>query len=91
MELNGYRAEIDTVDRELIRLLERRFDIAAGIAQYKLAHDLPVTDAPREADKLRAVRAMCRPETADHIAGIFEAVMAGSRAYQMERMEGTNG
>ena len=87
MELYELRGQIDAIDRELIALLERRMDAAAGIADYKRAHDLPVLDVRRETEKLASVRAQCRPVTADGIAEIFTAVMAASRAYQQARME----
>lgn len=87
MELKELRAQIDEIDRALIALLEQRMDAAAGVADYKLAHGLPVLDASREAEKYAAVRAQCRPETADHIERVFVAALAASRAYQQARME----
>ena len=87
MELTELRREIDAIDRELVELLERRMDMAAGVAQYKMTRGLPVLDAGREAEKLDAIRAMCRPETRSHIAGLFGHIMAASRAYQTSLME----
>ena len=87
MELTELREQIDAIDRELVALLERRLDVSAGIGRYKLAHDLPVLDASREAEKLAAIRAMCRPETQAHIDRAFDAILAGSRAYQGQLME----
>ena len=91
MELNEYRAQIDELDRRLIALLEQRFNVAAGIAEYKETHALPVQDTGREAEKLAAVRAQCRAETGDLIAGIFEAVLSASRAWQTRLREEKHG
>ena len=91
MDLTELRTEIDAIDRELIALLERRMDVAAGIASYKQERGLPVLDGAREAEKLDAVRVQCRPETAENIADIFKAVMAASRAHQKRLMEGGHG
>lgn len=91
MELSERRNEIDRLDRQLTELLERRMDAAAEIAAYKKAHGLPVLDASREAEKLSSIRAMCRPETAGLVCGVFEAVMAASRAYQEKLMEENHG
>ncbi len=91
MELNELRARIDGVDRELIRLLERRMDISEEIAVWKKAHEVPVLDAAREEEKLAAVRARCRPERAEVIAEIFRSIMAGSRAVQNARTEDRHG
>lgn len=82
MELKTLRSEIDSVDRQLIELLEKRMDIAARIAAWKAAAGIPTLDTGREAEKLEAVRALCRPETADLIADVFQDVMAASRTYQ---------
>lgn len=87
MNLDELRAEIDGLDRELIRLLEARMDVSSRIAAYKQAAGKPVLDTAREAEKLAAVHARCRPETADGIRDIFRAVMAASRAYQTRLME----
>lgn len=91
MDLTELRIEIDQVDRALIALLERRLDIAGAIADYKQAHGLPVLDSSREAVKLEAVRAQCRPESADLIAGLYGPIMAASRSWQTKRMEVNHG
>ena len=91
MTLSELREQIDAVDTQLLALLERRMDVAAGIADYKQAVGKPVLDAAREREKLAAVRAQCRPETADGIVSIFEAVLSASRAHQTQRMEKRHG
>ncbi len=91
MELNKLREQIDAVDGQLIALLEQRMDIAAAIAAYKKSHGLAVLDAGREAAKTEAVKAQCRPETADLIAGLYGPIMAASRAYQERLMEEQDG
>ena len=90
MELTELRARIDEIDAALIELLEQRMDVAAGVADYKIAHGLPVLDASREKEKYAAIRAKCRPETADGIESIFAAALAASRAYQQARMEASH-
>ena len=91
MDLSELRIQIDALDRQLAELLERRMDVAAEIAAYKQAHGLPVLDASREAEKLASIRTMCRPETAELVSGVFETVMAASRAWQETLMEGRHG
>lgn len=82
MELEKLRKQIDGIDEALIELLQRRMDVAAGIAAYKRENGLPVLDAAREADKLADIRSRCRPELAGHIACLYKAVFAVSRDYQ---------
>ncbi len=91
MDLTELRKEIDGIDRQLVTLLERRMDVSVGVAEYKRAHGLPVLDTGREAEKLTAVRAMCRPATAGPIAGVFQAIMDASKTYQTLLMERDHG
>ena len=91
MDLNELREKIDAVDRQLIELLEQRLDVAAQIAAYKKAHGLAVLDPGREAAKVEAVKAQCRPETAELIGALYGPIMAASRAYQERLMEAQDG
>ena len=91
MELSELRKEIDALDRQLVDILERRMDVAAGIAAVKAENGIPVLDAARETEKIASIRAMCRPETAELLPAVFEAVMAASRSYQEKLMEERHG
>lgn len=90
-DLTALRKEIDEIDRQLVALLERRMDVAAGVAAYKRENNLPVLDAGREAEKLAAIAGLCRPETAGLILDVFVAIMAASRGYQSALLERENG
>ena len=48
MDLKDYRNEIDSIDSQLIRLFSQRMETAAGIAQYKKDHGMPVLDQGRD-------------------------------------------
>ena len=91
MDLQELRRQIDQVDAGLIALLEKRFDVAASIADYKMANGLPVMDAGREEEKIAAVKAQCRPDTAELIGSLYGPIMAASRTYQARRMEERHG
>ena len=91
MDLAELREQIDVVDKELIALLERRFDIAASIADYKQVHSLPVLDTGREKAKIEAVKAQCRPGTAELIGSLYGPIIAATRAYETGRMEERHG
>lgn len=87
MELSELRTQIDAIDAQLIELLERRMDVAAGVAEYKRGTGKPVLDAARELEKLQAVSDRCRPETTELITGLFAEIMAASRAFQTRLLE----
>lgn len=42
------RREIDEIDRELMRLFEKRMQVSEEIAQYKFSRDIAVFDSSRE-------------------------------------------
>lgn len=46
--MEEYRKEINSIDEELVKLLERRFNVVLKIGKYKKEHDLPVYDEKRE-------------------------------------------
>ena len=81
--LEESRAAIDAVDREIVRLFEKRMTIARDVAAYKIAAGLPVLDRSREAQVLESRTAMLQdPCWAESIRALYEAVMAISRAEQ---------
>ncbi len=48
MSLKSLRSSIDKIDRKILRLLERRFEIVKGIADLKATEDLEIQDDERE-------------------------------------------
>ena len=48
MELNKARTEINNIDKEIVNLLEKRFNIVNEIGCYKRKQNLPVYDENRE-------------------------------------------
>ncbi len=47
-DLNQIRDEINHVDKEIVKLLEKRFNLALNVGVYKLMNNLPVLDDERE-------------------------------------------
>ena len=86
MDLSDYRKQIDAIDDQLIDLIQQRMDVAAGIADYKLAHDLPVLDASRERQKLRDICSKARPEMQNYLRVLYSSMFEISRAYQNRRI-----
>lgn len=56
--LAGYRARIDELDDQLIRLLAERFDITKAVGKYKAETGLPPADPGREAEQVARLRAI---------------------------------
>lgn len=48
-KLNEHRREIDTIDEQMLQLLEKRLAIIKKIADLKTRENLPIRDTNREA------------------------------------------
>jgi chorismate mutase / prephenate dehydratase len=77
------RAEIDSIDAELLRLLERRAEVASEIGALKRRAGLPICDPGREREVLRRVRQR-NPGALDDLGvmRIFRSIMRESRRLQ---------
>ncbi|GIW86937.1 MAG: prephenate dehydratase [Isosphaeraceae bacterium] len=81
--LAALRAEIDDLDQQLVRLLNRRAEIATRIGQLKDHGNLPVWSPAREEEVLARVMEYHRgPLPAETLRLIFRELMSGSRALQ---------
>ena len=57
-DLKEIRAEIDSVDKELVSLYEKRMSLTEQVADYKLSTGKKVFDKAREEEKLEKVTSM---------------------------------
>ncbi len=85
MDLKELRTEIDAIDDELVRLFGKRMDIAAQIADYKKANNLPILVPAREREKLVDVAAKAGPEMANYTRVLYSMLFELSRSYQSKR------
>lgn len=84
-DLQTLRGEIDTIDRQMVALFEKRMACARGVAAYKLAHDMPVLDASREEQVLASRAAMLEdPALAAPLQALYRHIMALSSDSQRE-------
>ncbi len=83
-ELKQTRDHIDSVDREIVRLLAQRSQLVLRAARAKAAIGAPVLDAAREADMASARRQWANDAKldADSVAEVFRAVLTMSRRAQ---------
>ena len=82
MGIEELRAEIDRIDRELVRLYQERMETVKQIGEYKKEHHLPVTDSSREREVLERVGEMAGRENAEDLRELFALLMAQSRRRQ---------
>ena len=82
MRLDDYRAEIDTIDKQITKLLEQRMQTVRNIGICKQTMGKPVLDASRENSKLETLKAQTDEDSYSYIAEIFKEIMAQSRRFQ---------
>ena len=87
MDLNDYRAEIDRIDEELLRLFLERMELADGIAAYKREKRLPVLDERREREKLERIAEKAPEELRDDAVSLYKLLFALSRSRQTRLLE----
>jgi len=81
--ISELREEIDRVDEELLRLLNRRARIAVEIGELKRRAGLPVCDRTREREVLsRPWAAEAGPLGRGAVARIFRRIICESRRAQ---------
>ena len=83
--MKDLRKEIDSIDRELADLLNRRLDVVKKIGAYKLARGIPVLDEEREKEKLQAFAEQFDKDRKKCGTRVMEAVMEVSRNYQKDK------
>lgn len=78
--ITNWREQIDAVDTELLRLLNKRAELAIEVSELKRRVAAPLCDPQRERQVLlRARRANSGPLDDQAIAKIFQCIMDESR------------
>lgn len=94
MDLKDLRQQLDSIDRQIVELYEKRMDVCAQVAEYKIETGKKVFDKVRETEKLRSVKELTHNEFNSHgIEELFEQIMSMSRKlqYQMLAEKGSVG
>lgn len=80
-DLTTLRQDIDQLNRELERLLIKRFALVKQVAAHKARTQQPVCDPQREAAIL-AQLGQSTPELQSALQAIFQTIMAQSRTLE---------
>ncbi len=89
--LDQYRAEIDVIDIEILKLLNDRTRVVERIGQVKREVGLPVYEPRREEEVYRNVTTHNHgPLSADAVKRVFERIIDEMRTIQRERMRQAN-
>ncbi|OLE53773.1 MAG: chorismate mutase [Acidobacteria bacterium 13_1_20CM_3_53_8] len=86
--IERWRAAIDAVDEELLRLLNERARLAAKVAELKVSGELPIRDCERETAVLTHMRRANRgPLDERAVSRIYGRILAESRRVQTRVIE----
>lgn len=84
-ELENLREKIDTIDKEIIALFEKRMDIVADIAAYKIKNNLPVLNQNREDIVVSKVKSTVKnKDYADSATNLIKDIMEISKKFQQK-------
>ena len=80
------RKEINQIDAEIVRLLERRYKCVDEVVRIKVENDLPTLDATREQEVIERLSNLIElPEYKDAILETFQSMMDISKNYQKSK------
>ena len=84
-ELENLREKIDTIDKEMIALFEKRMDIVADIAAYKIKNNLPVLNQNREDIIVSKVKSTVKnKDYTDSAIDFIKDIMEISKKFQQK-------
>ena len=86
MDIQELRQQIDAIDDQLVDLFGKRMDVAAQIADYKKANDMPIYVPAREREKLLDVANKADPEMSNYTRVLYSMLFELSRSYQSKRL-----
>ena len=89
-DIEQIRSEIDSIDRQISELLEKRMRCTDEIGKRKAEAGLPVFDPSREDAVLSSLSSLVSPDVREDLAAVYRLLFARSRARQAElRLCGT--
>ncbi|NLN51106.1 MAG: hypothetical protein GX149_05750 [Acholeplasmataceae bacterium] len=84
MKLNKLRLQIDNIDEEIAKLLNKRFKIVKEIKQLKQATQLALVDQEREASIIAKNSNFIDAEFKQYYQDIYFTVFKASKEYQKQ-------
>lgn len=87
VDLGELRSEIDDIDRELVKLFEKRMEIALRIADYKRENNIPIFNGDREKEVIRKnLMHLKNKELKYEVEEFFNSIFNISRALQTKNI-----
>ena len=88
MDLASIRQEIDQIDDQIVKLLEKRMQLVEGVVAYKKASGKPILDTKREEVIFEKVRGrVTNKNYQETIVATFSDILKRSRDYQEQNIK----
>lgn len=88
MDIKQYRDQINSLDEQIVALIEKRMDAASGIGLEKKRQGLPVFDVVREAERIETVKALTKNDLyREHIGNIYRNIMDETKLVEQELID----
>ena len=88
MDLDVIRQEIDQIDDQIVKLLEKRMRLIDQVVAYKKASGKPILDSKREEAIFEKVRNRVEDKQyQESIVAIFSDLLKHSREYQDKKIK----
>lgn len=82
MDISDARKKIDEIDGKMTDLFEKRMNLSAEIAQYKIKNNLPVFDGKREEEIIKNLCSKTDKSFEKYLTEFYEEIFRISRSYQ---------
>lgn len=81
--INNIRREIDLIDEELVKIFEKRLELALKVSEYKKENSLPIFDSNREAEVINKAKSrLNNPQFESYLEEFFTDIMEISKKLQ---------
>ncbi len=92
MSIELWRSQIDSIDNELLRLLNTRASLAIKVGESKLSAGMSVSDQGREREVLeRLCETNAGPLDAQAVMRLFRRIICESRRVEARELDGSGG
>lgn len=88
MSIENLRNEIDSIDKELVELFNRRMETVRKVAEYKKETGAPLYDAQRERELIAKAAERSSEDTELYTRVLFSTLTNLSRSYQSRFLSG---
>lgn len=83
--IEDYRKKIDDIDKEIIKLYDKRLNISYDIGKYKIENNIPILNKEREEEIIKKnLNEISQSDKKEYIERFLIFIMDESKKYQSE-------